>query len=38
VLSNRRLRVFVVEEIKSARRYLRLIDREFSIDDRSFLS
>ncbi len=32
----RRLRVFVVEEIRSARRYLRLIDREFPIDDSRF--
>jgi len=32
----KRLRVFVVEDIRSARRYLRLIDREFPIDDTMF--
>ena len=29
----RGLRYFVVEEIRSARRYLRLIDKQFPIDD-----
>jgi len=33
----RSLRVFVVEDIRSARRYLRLIDRNFPIDDSVFL-
>lgn len=32
----RRLRHFVVEELRSARRYLRSIDREFPIDDTTF--
>jgi 16S rRNA (cytidine1402-2'-O)-methyltransferase len=32
----RRLRFFVVEEIRSARRYLRLIDRSFPIDETRF--
>ncbi len=32
----RRLRHFVVEDIRSARRYLRLIDRQFPIDECSF--
>lgn len=32
----RRLRYFVVEEIRSARRYLRSIDREFPIDESTF--
>ena len=33
----RSLRVFVVENIRSARRYLRLIDRSFPIDESVFL-
>lgn len=33
----RGLRYFIVEDIRSARRYLRLIDREFPIDDSVFL-
>jgi len=33
----RSLRVFVVENLRSARRYLRLIDREFPIDESVFL-
>lgn len=33
----RSLRVFVVEDLRSARRYLRLIDRNFPIDDSVFL-
>lgn len=33
----RSLRFFVVEEIRSARRYLRLIDNEFPIDETQFL-
>ena len=32
----RNLRYFIVEDIRSARRYLRLIDRSFPIDDSSF--
>ena len=32
----RGLRYFVVEDIRSARRYLRLIDKEFPIDDSTF--
>lgn len=32
----RRLRFFIVEDIRSARRYLRLIDRKFPIDDTIF--
>jgi len=30
------LRIFIVENIKSARRFLRKIDREFPIDDCQF--
>ncbi len=33
----RKLRYFIVEELRSARRYLRLIDRQFPIDDSVFL-
>ena len=33
----RSLRVFAVEELRSARRYLRLIDRNFPVDDSVFL-
>jgi 16S rRNA (cytidine1402-2'-O)-methyltransferase len=33
----RNIRYFVVEEIKSARRYLRMIDKAFPIDDSEFL-
>ncbi len=33
----RKLRLFIVEDIRSARRYLRLIDRKFPIDDTTFL-
>ena len=33
----RSLRVFAVEDLRSARRYLRLIDRNFPIDDSVFL-
>lgn len=32
----RRLRYFIVEDIRSARRFLRLIDKEFPIDDSYF--
>lgn len=32
----KRLRIFAVEELRSARRYLRLIDRQFPIDDSIF--
>jgi 16S rRNA (cytidine1402-2'-O)-methyltransferase len=32
----RRLRIFTVEELRSARRYLRLIDKQFPIDDTIF--
>ena len=32
----RGLRIFIVEDIRSARRYLRLIDRKFPIDDSIF--
>jgi 16S rRNA (cytidine1402-2'-O)-methyltransferase len=32
----RRLRFFIVEDLRSARRYLRLIDKEFPIDDSVF--
>jgi 16S rRNA (cytidine1402-2'-O)-methyltransferase len=32
----RRLRIFAVEELRSARRYLRLIDKQFPIDDTLF--
>jgi 16S rRNA (cytidine1402-2'-O)-methyltransferase len=32
----RSLRLFVVEDLKSARRYLRLIDKEFPIDESTF--
>jgi 16S rRNA (cytidine1402-2'-O)-methyltransferase len=32
----RELRCFIVEDIRSARRYLRLIDRKFPIDDTTF--
>jgi len=32
----RRLRHFITEDVRSARRYLRLIDRSFPIDDSSF--
>ncbi|MCU0408067.1 MAG: SAM-dependent methyltransferase [Bacteroidales bacterium] len=32
----RRLRYFIAEDIRSARRYLRLIDRNFPIDEASF--
>ncbi len=32
----RELRFFIVEDIRSARRYLRLIDRNFPIDDTTF--
>ncbi|HEX2969201.1 MAG TPA: SAM-dependent methyltransferase [Bacteroidales bacterium] len=33
----RRLRFFIVEDLRSARRFLRLIDRKFPIDDSIFL-
>ncbi|MFH0843078.1 MAG: SAM-dependent methyltransferase [Bacteroidota bacterium] len=33
----RKLRYFIVEDLRSARRYLRLIDRQFPIDDSLFL-
>lgn len=33
----RQLRVFVVEEIRTARRFLRRVDRSFPIDDSTFL-
>lgn len=33
----RKLRYFIVEDLRSARRYLRLIDRQFPIDDSVFL-
>jgi 16S rRNA (cytidine1402-2'-O)-methyltransferase len=33
----RSLRIFVVEDIRSARRYLRLIDRDFPINETTFL-
>ncbi len=33
----RSLRIFVVEDLRSARRYLRLIDKDFPIDDTTFL-
>ncbi|MGB8492439.1 MAG: SAM-dependent methyltransferase, partial [Bacteroidales bacterium] len=33
----RSLRIFVVEETRSARRFLRLIDKEFPIDSTRFL-
>jgi 16S rRNA (cytidine1402-2'-O)-methyltransferase len=33
----RELRYFIVEDIRSARRYLRMIDREFPIDESYFL-
>jgi 16S rRNA (cytidine1402-2'-O)-methyltransferase len=33
----RKLRLFIVEDIRSARRYLRLIDKKFPIDDTTFL-
>lgn len=33
----RQLRVFIVEDIRSARRFLRRVDREFPIDDSRFL-
>jgi 16S rRNA (cytidine1402-2'-O)-methyltransferase len=32
----RKLRIFAVEELRSARRYLRLIDKQFPIDDTLF--
>jgi 16S rRNA (cytidine1402-2'-O)-methyltransferase len=32
----RRLRIFAVEELRTARRYLRLIDKQFPIDDTIF--
>jgi len=32
----RKLRIFAVEELRSARRYLRLIDKQFPIDDTVF--
>ena len=32
------LRIFFVEEIKSARRFLRKVDRNFPIDDCSFFN
>ena len=32
----RQLRFFIVEDIRSARRFLRLIDKEFPIDDTVF--
>lgn len=32
----RRIRFFIVEDIRSARRYLRLIDKKFPIDDSTF--
>ena len=32
----RQLRFFIVEDIRSARRFLRLIDKEFPIDDSVF--
>lgn len=31
--TTRKLRIFIVEELRSARRYLRLIDKEFPIDN-----
>jgi 16S rRNA (cytidine1402-2'-O)-methyltransferase len=34
----RQLRFFIVEDIRSARRFLRLIDKQFPIDDSIFLS
>src|SRR5512133_2122899 len=33
----RGLRFFIVEDLRSARRFLRLIDRQFPIDDSTFL-
>ncbi len=33
----KKLRLFIVEDIRSARRYLRLIDKAFPIDDTTFL-
>ena len=33
----KQLRYFIVEDIRSARRFLRLIDREFPIDDTNFI-
>lgn len=33
----RELRLFIVEDIRSARRYLRLIDKQFPINDTTFL-
>jgi 16S rRNA (cytidine1402-2'-O)-methyltransferase len=30
---SRRLRHFIVEDLRSARRYLRLIDKKFPVDD-----
>ncbi|MDE5980822.1 MAG: SAM-dependent methyltransferase, partial [Bacteroidaceae bacterium] len=33
----RQLRVFIVEEIRTARRFLRRVDRSFPIDDSTFL-
>lgn len=35
--TTRKLRIFIVEELRSARRYLRLIDKEFPIDSCIFL-
>ncbi len=32
----RQLRFFIVEDIRSARRFLRLIDKEFPIDETQF--
>ena len=34
----RQLRFFIVEELRSARRYLRKIDKEFPIDESNFSS
>jgi len=36
ILLTKQLRVFIVEDIRSARRYLRMIDRDFPIDDTIF--
>lgn len=35
--ATRSLRIFVVEDLRSARRYLRLIDKDFPIDETTFL-
>ncbi len=36
LIITRNLRYFIVEELRSARRYLRLIDRQFPLDDSHF--